>query len=75
MGSGLEGRLCMLGGLVTGRVDIAGAGRVRRRTCILELDAQEFVARDLSAPDPTKEAQPLCGDGETFVMMPVGEIS
>jgi hypothetical protein len=75
MGSGLEGRLCMLGGLVKGRVGIAGAGRVRMRTCILELDAQEFVSRGLSAPDPTRGPQPLCGYRETFVMMPVDKIS
>jgi hypothetical protein len=61
MGSGPEGRLCMLDGLVKGRVDIAGVGRARTRTCILELDVQEFVARGLSAPDPTRERQPLWG--------------
>ena len=75
MGSGLEGRLCMLGGLVRGRVDIAEAGRVRTRTCILELDAQEFVARGLSAPDPTTGPQPFCAFGETFVMLTVDKIS
>lgn len=65
----------MLGGLVKGRGDIAGAGRVRTRTCILELDAQEFVARGLSAPDPTTGHQPLCGYGEAFVMMQVEKVS
>ena len=68
MGSDLEGRLCMLGGLVQGRVDIAGAGKARTRTCTLELDVQEFVARGLSAPDPTIGPQPFWGNGEAFVM-------
>jgi hypothetical protein len=65
----------MSGGLVRGRVDIAEAGRVRTQTCILELDAQEFVARGLSAPDPTTGLQPFCAFGEMFVMLTVDKIS
>jgi hypothetical protein len=68
MDSDPEGRLCMLGGLVQGRADIAGAGKARTRTCTLELGVQEFVARGLSAPDPMIGPQPLWGNGEVFVM-------
>jgi hypothetical protein len=59
--SGLEGRLCMLGGLVKGHGGIVGEGRARKRTCIQELDAQEFVARGLSDQDLKIGPQPLRG--------------
>lgn len=69
MGNGPEGKLCMLGGSVKGRVDIAGAGRVKTRTCILELGVQEFVARGPSAPDLKIGPQPLWGNREVSVVM------
>jgi hypothetical protein len=59
MGNGLEGRLYMLGGLARDRDDIAGGGRVRTRTCILELDVQEFGGPNLLGLGPKIEPQPL----------------
>jgi hypothetical protein len=67
MGSGLEGRPCMLGGLATGRGGIAGEGRVRTRTCILGPDVQEFVERGLLGPDLEIGRRPLSRDGDMFV--------
>ncbi len=61
MGSGLEGRLCMLRGWARGRGDIAGEGRVKMQTCILGPDVPEFVEPIPLAPDPKTELQPLCG--------------
>jgi hypothetical protein len=59
----------MSGGLVRGRGDIVGEGRVKTRTCILELDAQEFVGRGLLDLVLKIGPQPLCG--EMFVVMAV----
>jgi len=51
----------MLGGLVKGRVDTAGAGTGKRRSCILELDARESVVLGPSARDLRRGPQPLWG--------------